>query len=213
MEHSLCPVAKRGRPKGKPLTARERAQRRAAPIKTGQYAETALAQAAPPCKQSTCLASYPCEVKEEIERRGSGVAVCIPALADDDAIRRYLRAIQSGDLDGIQEIAATSLGLKAAMHQRELLKLANEGLTYEAPIVGHGEGGPEIIGTKTVPNPRAELVLKIGEHLGHTAPDQVLTPKSGAVAAANRGIEQLGKAAWINGMRNRLAGDGEEEAA
>ena len=39
------PKNKGGRPKGKPLSAKERAQRRAAAVKTGEYASTALGQA------------------------------------------------------------------------------------------------------------------------------------------------------------------------
>ena len=39
-----------GRPKGKPLSAKERAQRRAAAVKTGEHATTALGQALPPRK-------------------------------------------------------------------------------------------------------------------------------------------------------------------
>ena len=61
---------KPGRPKGKPMSAKERAQRRAAAVKTGQYATTALGQALPPCKPAVCPndSKGTCEVKQAVER-------------------------------------------------------------------------------------------------------------------------------------------------
>jgi hypothetical protein len=68
------PKKKGGRPKGRPLSAKERAQRRAAAVKTGEYASTALAQALPPCKPAVCPndRTGTCDVKRAIESRGAG---------------------------------------------------------------------------------------------------------------------------------------------
>jgi hypothetical protein len=67
---------KGGRPKGKPLSPKERAQRRAAAVKTGEYATTALGQALPPCKPAGCPnnGTGTCDVKTAVESRGAGLS-------------------------------------------------------------------------------------------------------------------------------------------
>src|SRR5215217_8358306 len=73
---------KGGRPKGKPLSAKERAQRRAAAVKTGEYATTALAQALPPCKPAVCPngGTGTCDVKRAVEAQGGGLSACLASL-------------------------------------------------------------------------------------------------------------------------------------
>ncbi len=212
---------KPGRPKGKPLSPKERAQRRAAPLKHGEFAATALAQALPPCKPSTCPlddtpasspgGGYPCDIKKTIEARGGGLSACLLALGEQDTIQKYVDAIVRGDTAGIAELAATSLAAKSLLEQKGLAALLTDGLTVEEPIVGKGPDGPEIIGTRVKENPAAALILKLGEHLGRTASDQVVTPKARGEKVRDEGIGQLGHAAWIRGMQNSLGEGGEQE--
>ena len=212
---------KPGRPKGKPLSEKERAQRRAAPLKHGEFAATALAQALPPCKPAACPleqpaapeggAGYPCQVKQTIEARGGGLSSCLMALGEEGTIRKFVDAITRGDTAGVAELAAVSLAAKSRLEQDGLVTLLNDGLTVEEPIVGKGENGPEIIGTRTRENPAAALVLKLGEHLGRTADAQVITSKSRGEKARDEGLGQLGHAAWIRNMQAGLAAGGDGE--
>lgn len=208
-----------GRPKGKPLSEKERAQRRAAPLKHGDFAQTAIAQALPPCKPAVCPAEptaegdesgYPCQIKKEIEARGGGLSSCLVALGEQSTIQKYIDAIAKGDTSGIVELAATSLAAKSLLEHRELAQLLQEGLVIEQPIVGKGEGGPEIIGYRHLENPRAGVVLKLGEQLGRTATDQVITPRSRGEKARDEGVGRLGHLAWIQSMRGGLKGEPEE---
>lgn len=207
---------KPGRPKGKPLSEKERAQRRAAALKTGEYAATALAQALPPCKPAACPlegpaapgggTGYPCEVKKTIEARGAGLSNCLLALGEQATIQKYVDAITRGDTAGIAELAAVSLAAKSRLEHDGLAALLGDGLTVEEPIIGKGPEGPEIIGSRTKEHPAAALVLKLGEHLGRTAADQVATPKARGEKVRDEGLGQLGHAAWIRSMQNSLAG-------
>lgn len=208
---------KRGRPKGKPLSEKERAQRRAAPLKHGEYAATALAQALPPCKPAACPLEttakgdgYPCEIKETVEARGGGLSSCLMALGEQATIRKFVDAITRGDTAGVAELAAVSLAAKSRLEQDGLTALLKDGLTVEEPIIGKGEDGPEIIGSRLRENPAAALVLKLGEHLGRTASDQVVTPKARGEKARDEGLGQLGHAAWIRGMQAGLARGSQE---
>src|SRR6185436_19621999 len=91
-----------GRPKGKPLSPKERAQRRAAAVKTGEYATTALGQALPPCKPAVCPnGTGTCDLKRAVESRGAGLSACLVSLGHHDVMQSYLAAIQSGDLNGL----------------------------------------------------------------------------------------------------------------
>jgi hypothetical protein len=206
---------KPGRPRGKPLSEKERAQRRAAPLIHGEYAATALAQALPPCKPAVCPleapaapadgGGYPCKVKTTIEARGGGLSTCLMALGEEGTIRKFVDAITRGDTAGVAELAAMSLAAKSRLEHDGLSALLNEGLTFEEPIVGKGPDGPEIIGTRLKEHPAAALTLKLGEHLGRTATDQVVTPRARGENVRDEGIGQLGHLAWIQQMRIGLA--------
>jgi hypothetical protein len=196
---------KPGRPKGKPLSEKERAQRRAAPLKHGEYAATALAQALPPCKPAACPANYPCEVKQTIEARGGGLSSCLLALGEETTVHHFLDAILRGDTAGIAELAARSLAAKSRLEQDGLAILLENGLTVEEPIVGKGPDGPEILGSRKKEHPAAAITLRLGEHLGRTAGDQVVTPKARGEKARDEGLSRMGHAAWIRGMQTSLS--------
>jgi hypothetical protein len=211
---------KPGRPKGKPLSEKERAQRRAAPLKTGEYAASALAQALPPCKPAVCPvdgpaappgSGYPCEIKKTIEARGGGLSACLLALGEEGTIRKFTDAIIRGDTAGIAELAATSLAGKSRLEQDGLAALLTQGLVVEEPIIGKGPDGPEIIGSRLKEHPAAAIVLKLGEHLGRTATDQVVTPKARGEKARDEGLGQLGHAAWIRSFQTAFGAGGEGE--
>jgi len=204
---------KGGRPKGKPLSPQERAQRRAAPVKTGEYARTALGQALPPCKPATCPAETgTCDVKKAVESRGGGLSSCLVALGQQETVARYVHAIETGELKGLAELAGASLAGQVVLAQGELAKLLQEGLVTEVPVYGRGEDGElQEIGVRPQENPRAALTLKLLAQLGHTAADQAITPKASGERDRDNGLSLAGRAIWVSRMRAGLAaGDGEE---
>ncbi|HEX7186516.1 MAG TPA: hypothetical protein VF756_32140 [Thermoanaerobaculia bacterium] len=207
---------KGGRPKGKPLSAKERAQRRAAAVKTGEYATTALGQALPPCKPSVCPndGTGTCDVKQAVESRGAGLSACLVSLGHQDVMQAYLSAIQTGDLKGLAELTATSLGGQLALAHSELAALLREGLVVNVPIVGrNAEGDLEVVAERPIENPRAANTFQLLRHLGHTAADQAITPKATGERERDYGLGLAGRAAWVSQMRKGLAGEGEDSDA
>src|SRR6266545_4442419 len=188
---------KGGRPKGKPLSAKERAQRRAAAVKTGEYATTALAQALPPCKPAVCPnGTGTCDVKRAIEAQGGGLSACLASLGQHELMQKYLAAIQSGDLSGIAELAV----------------LMQEGLVAHVPVVGrNADGDLEVVAERPVENPRAANTFQLLRQLGHTAADQAITPKASGERERDHGLGLAGRAAWVSQMRRSLAA-GEEDS-
>ncbi|HEX7180200.1 MAG TPA: hypothetical protein VF756_00045 [Thermoanaerobaculia bacterium] len=207
---------KGGRPKGKPLSAKERAQRRAAAVKTGEYATTALAQALPPCKPAVCPndGTGTCDVKQAVESRGAGLSACLVSLGHQDVMQAYLAAIQTGDLKGLAELTATSLGGQLALAHSELAALLREGLVVNVPIVGrNAEGDLEVVAERPIENPRAANTFQLLRHLGHTAADQAITPKATGERERDHGLGLAGRAAWVSQMRKGLADEGEDSDA
>lgn len=195
---------KRGRPKGKPLSPAEKAQRRAAPVKHGIYAETTIAQTLPPCKPSTCEV-YPCEIKREAQTRGGDLSQCPVPLADGELIERFRAAIVEGETKGLAELSAASLAGFADLERAELARLRSEGLVVEIEVpMGREEDGSPITVTRPVENPRADKLLKIANMLGHTAEQQMITPKARGEKAIAAGIEKLGRAAWLREKRRAV---------
>lgn len=204
---------KGGRPKGKPLSAKERAQRRAAAVKTGEYATTALGQALPPCKPAVCPNDRKgtCDVKRAVESRGAGLSACLVSLGHHDIMEKYLTALQTGDLNGLAELAATSMAGQLALAHGELAALMNEGLVVQVPIVGrNADGDLEVVAERPVENPRAANTFQLLRQLGHTAADQAITPKSSGERDRDKGLGLAGRAAWVNQMRRDLAGESED---
>jgi len=207
---------KPGRPKGKPLSAKERAQRRAAAVKTGQYATSALAQALPPCKPAVCPndGKGTCDLKRAVEARGAGLSACLVSLGHQDTMQKYLAAIERGDLNGLAELAATSMAGQLALAQGELAVLLQEGLVVQVPVVGrNADGDLEVVAERPIENPRAANTFQLLRQLGHTATDQAITPKSSGERERDRGLGLAGRAAWVSQMRKGLAGEGEDADA
>ena len=208
--------AKGGRPKGKPLSAKERAQRRAAAVKTGEHATTALGQALPPCKPAVCPndGTGTCDVKRAVESRGAGLSACLVSLGHQETMEKYLAAIERGDLTGLAELAATSMAGQLALAHGELSTLMNEGLVVQVPIVGrNADGDLEVVAERPVENPRAANTFQLLRQLGHTAADQTITPRSSGERERDQGLGLAGRAAWVSQMRKGLAGDGEDSDA
>lgn len=205
---------KGGRPKGKPLSAKERAQRRVAAVKTGEYATTALAQALPPCKPAVCpTGTGTCDVKRAVEAQGAGLSACLVSLGQHDVMQKYLAAIQSGDLSGLAELAATSMAGQLALAHGELAVLMQEGLVVQVPIVGrNAEGELEVVAERPVENPRAANTFQLLRQLGHTAADQAITPKASGERERDHGLGLEGRAAWVSQMRRGLAAGGGEDS-
>src|SRR5215213_6987209 len=208
---------KGGRPKGKPLSAKERAQRRAAAVKTGEYATTALAQALPPCKPAICPngGTGTCDVKRAVEAQGGGLSACLASLGQHEVMQKYLAAIQSGDLSGLAELAATSMAGQLAFAHGELAVLMQEGLVVQVPIVGrNADGELEVVAERPVENPRAANTFQLLRQLGHTAADQAITPKASGERERDHGLGLAGRAAWVSQMRRGLAvGEGDDSDA
>jgi hypothetical protein len=208
--------AKGGRPKGKPLSAKERAQRRAAAVKTGEHATTALGQALPPCKPAVCPndGTGTCDVKRAVESRGAGLSACLVSLGHQDTMEKYLAAIERGDLNGLAELAATSMAGQLALAHGELSLLMNEGLVVQVPVVGrNADGDLEVIAERPVENPRAANTFQLLRQLGHTATDQAITPRSSGERERDQGLGLAGRAAWVSQMRKGLAGESEDSDA
>jgi len=206
---------KGGRPKGKPLSAKERAQRRAAAVKTGAYATTALAQALPPCKPAVCPngGTGTCDVKRAVEAHGGGLSACLASLGQHEVMQKYLTAIQSGDLSGLAELAATSMAGQLALAHGELAVLMQEGLVVQVPIVGrNAEGELEVVAERPVENPRAANTFQLLRQLGHTAADQAITPKASGERERDHGLGLAGRAAWVSQMRRGLAAGEDSDA-
>lgn len=203
-----------GRPKGKPLSAKERAQRRAAAVKTGEHATTALAQALPPCKPAVCPnGTGNCDVKRAVEAQGGGLSACLASLGQHEVMQKYLAAIQSGDLSGLAELAATSMAGQLALAHGELAVLMREGLVTQVPIVGrNAEGDLEVVAQRPVENPRAANTFQLLRQLGHTAADQAITPKASGERERDHGLGLAGRAAWVSQMRRGLAAGDAEDA-
>jgi hypothetical protein len=200
---------KPGRPKGKPLSAKERAQRRAAPLKTGEHAQTALGQALPPCKPAVCPndGKGTCEVKTAVEKAGGGLSSCLVSLGHQDTIAAFAQAIENGDIKGLRDLTAASLAGQTVLAHSQLQELIREGLVVDFPIIGKNQDGEvEIVGSRPVENPRAAQTLKLLQQLGHTAQDQAITPKSQGERNRDEGLGQAGHAAFITRMRQQLAG-------
>ncbi|MEA2562113.1 MAG: hypothetical protein QOH06_3617 [Acidobacteriota bacterium] len=205
---------KGGRPKGKPLSAKERAQRRAAAVKTGEHATTALGQALPPCKPAVCPndGTGTCEVKRAVESRGAGLSACLVSLGHQDTMEKYLAAIERGDLAGLAELAATSMAGQLALAHGELSHLMHEGLVVQVPIVGrNADGDLEVVAERPVENPRAANTFQLLRQLGHTAADQTITPRSSGERERDQGLGLAGRAAWVSQMRKGLAGEGADD--
>ncbi|HET9229061.1 MAG TPA: hypothetical protein VFR31_20455 [Thermoanaerobaculia bacterium] len=205
-----------GRPKGKPLSAKERAQRRAAAVKTGQHATSALAQALPPCKPAVCPndGKGTCDLKRAVEARGAGLSACLVSLGHQDTMQKYLAAIERGDLNGLAELAATSMAGQLALAQGELATLLHEGLVVQVPVVGrNADGDLEVVAERPIENPRAANTFQLLRQLGHTATDQAITPKSSGERERDQGLGLAGRAAWVSQMRKGLAGEGEDSDA
>jgi hypothetical protein len=206
---------KGGRPKGKPLSAKERAQRRAAAVKTGEYATTALAQALPPCKPAVCPngGTGTCDVKRAVEAQGGGLSSCLASLGQHEVMQKYLAAIQSGDLSGLAELAATSMAGQLTLAHGELAVLMQEGLVTQVPIVGrNAEGDLEVVAERPVENPRAANTFQLLRQLGHTAADQAITPKASGERERDHGLGLAGRAAWVSQMRRGLAAGEREDS-
>jgi len=207
---------KGGRPKGKPLSAKERAQRRAAAVKTGEHATTALGQALPPCKPGVCPndGTGTCDVKRAVESRGAGLSACLVSLGHQETMEKYLVAIERGDLTGLAELAATSMAGQLALAHGELSTLMHEGLVVQVPIVGrNADGDLEVVAERPVENPRAANTFQLLRQLGHTAADQTITPRSSGERERDQGLGLAGRAAWVSQMRKGLAGEGEDSDA
>jgi len=207
---------KAGRPKGKPLSAKERAQRRAAAVKTGEHATTALGQALPPCKPAVCPndGAGTCDVKRAVESRGAGLSACLVSLGHQDTMEKYLVAIERGDLTGLAELAATSMAGQLALAHGELSTLMHEGLVVQVPIVGrNADGDLEVVAERPVENPRAANTFQLLRQLGHTAADQTITPRSSGERERDQGLGLAGRAAWVSQMRKGLAGESEDSDA
>jgi hypothetical protein len=132
-----------------------------------------------------------CPVKQQADLDGKALGACpVLIVRDPDRIARYQRAIETGDPTLLAEFAATNLAMLSSLTESELEVLGLEGFTKPQAILGP-EG--EIIGERPIVNPRAEPVLKALALLGHTAQEQLLTPKSRGEDERDRGLGALSK--------------------
>ncbi len=166
---------KRGRPKGKPLSDAELAQRRTAAWKTGEHAQSSLGPLAP-CKKGSCPLEYPCDTKRARDEKGIATERCAPRMAVDPALHQaFLRARVDGNTDALAPIHALLLSQMTELASGELERLSVEGgfSIVESFYTKDGD-----LVEKTVENPRGRGALKLLEMIGATADQQQVTPKS-----------------------------------
>lgn len=181
------------------------AQSRGAAWKTGEHAATALAQAFHPCKRSICPMTDPaekgnCSVKREADSRGLGVDRCpLPLVVNAELRETYVKAIRTGEFEGLSEFVGTLLAGMGETAAQELGRVMTEGLSVEFDIFG--PDGATATGVKA--NPRAEPLLKMLEMLGATASQQAITPKA---AGERKRDEGVGGLLEIYKRRSALAG-------
>lgn len=185
------PPRRRGRPKGRPLSEAERAQRRGAAWKHGGRAATPLRRIAHPCRRDLCPMSedHPCALKEQVDAAGGALEVCLPDMVSHpDLAAKFRAAMEAGDLDALREPYAQSLAGLLHLHSRGLRTLLESGLTAERVLVS--KDGDEI-GSVPIAHPAAELVIKLGDQLGLTAAQQRITPKSQGEGKRDEGFGAL----------------------
>jgi hypothetical protein len=174
-------------------SAKTDAQRRGAAFKHGQYAATALTRTVHPCKRSLCPLSGEngdgfdgCATRKGVEEQGRVLEACIVELVINPETRqRYLRALQDGDLEGLQESAATFFAAMSGLSASELAKVQREGLAIDYEIFNKDGDN---VGTGVKVNPRVEPLQKFLEMLGLTAAQHAITPKSAGEKKRDDGI-------------------------
>lgn len=182
---------KPGRPKGKPLSEKEIAQRRAAAWKTGKHAESSLGPMVP-CKRSVCPLGeegYPCDLKTKADAAGGITERCAPAGMVDPAVHAaYKRALENQDPSELAPLQALFLSSMSGLASSQLKALMEEGgfaidqefVTKDGDILNRLEE-----------NPRGKNTLKLLEMLGATADQQQLTPKSKKEGDRDEGAANL----------------------
>ena len=74
-------------------------------------------------------------MKETVEANGGSIESCpMPFVANAEVRERYLVALRTGELGGLDEMAAASLAAQTGLAGSELKKLFEEGLSIEEPI-------------------------------------------------------------------------------
>ncbi len=132
---------------------------------------------------------YPCALKDQVDGAGGALEACLPDLVSHPEIAaKWKRALETGDVAGLQDFVASSLGGLSVLQNRELIKILKDGLAIEETL--YSKDGDEL-GSRTVANPAAKPFLELTRLLGLTAPDQRLTPKSQDQAARDQGIGAL----------------------
>ena len=141
-----------------------------------------MRQTLPACNRRQCpLADaaghgFPCVMKETVEANGGAIESCpMPFVANAEVRERYLVALRTGELGGLDEMAAASLAAQTGLAGSELKKLFDEGLSIKEDI--YGPDGA-LVGHVQRKNPRAEPTLKLLEMIGHTAKQQGVTRES-----------------------------------
>ena len=187
-----------GRPKGTPLSPVERAQRRVAALRHGRRATSALRQAVPACKRSTCPLTFPCEVRRRAVEAGFGLEVCVVTLmADDDVKLRYQDALTTGRTEGLVELTAGALAGLTRVHQRGVEELAADGLTVTRPMPTKS-GDPLDV---PMTHPSAFPIIELSKVLGFTADQQAITPKSRG--ETRRAVTEADHLEWMMKMGAR----------
>ena len=127
-------AAKRGRPRGKKLSAAEVAQRRAAPTKHGMRA-SGPSKGMTPCKQATCPLHWKCDVRQHRDRLELGTDACVAFLPQPHEVAVAARAVAlkmfDGDAQGYRELVAESYGKLQAILDTRAAQVLCDGVTAQ----------------------------------------------------------------------------------
>ena len=186
-----------GRKKGSrrsKLTAKERAQRRLAPLKTGEHSTSPpLAAGLLACKSDRCPNpdGHPCSLRREADERGGALELCLPALLEEtDYVDAYMRALTDRDDSSLRELTARNLASQEILFERAMTDLVNNGLVVRIPILS--DDGETVLGHHRKVDPSAKVVLgTLASNLGHTRAAQGLTAASKAQQVAGEGLLSL----------------------
>ncbi len=212
---------KPGRPKGKPCSEREIAQRKAAAPAAararspegqrassknrwvhGRYAKGQLASiAGKPC-QTTCP-KYPCVfVNESKTKPGQSCLDAVDLGRLEHVAEAILQAVQGGDTQALNEVATLQLAGNIEILNQLRSEISSRGVIIEKALFS--SSGKQV-GADLIENPALKILVKLCSTMGFSLSEFLATPQSLAKSTAED--EQQQSAAEFTRAISRLIPD------